>query len=55
MHFPKLIALALAGLWATAVAAPIADAGVDEQPGPGYGLKRDAEASPEEPGPGYGL
>lgn len=54
MHFAKLIGLALTGFWATAIAAPTADANAEE-PGPGYGLKRAAEAAAEEPGPGYGL
>lgn len=54
MHFSKLIALALAGFFASAIAAPTADASAEE-PGPGYGLKRGAEAAAEEPGPGYGL
>lgn len=54
MHFLKLVALALAGFWASAIAAPTADASAEE-PGPGYGLKRGAEAAAEEPGPGYGL
>lgn len=54
MHFPNLVALALAGFWASAIAAPTADASAEE-PGPGYGLKRGAEAAAEEPGPGYGL
>jgi hypothetical protein len=49
MHL-KFIALALAGFWASTLAAPTADAS-PEEPGPGYGLKRSAE----EPGPGYGL